>query len=240
MSHNSRVVLVRHELDPDDNRVVTFLRDNGIEPEIVRPYRGEKLAQVDSSVVASCVFGGPFNVYEEEKHPYLSEEHRWIEQCIKNDVPLLGICQGAQSIARVLGAYAGPLSDERCEFGYYEITATDAGKKYFPEKLVVTESHYHEFHIPDGGELLAYSELFGQQAMRYGNSTFAFQFHAEATPTEFKRWQSRHPENFARRGAQSLGEQNKLMLEYDKPQHNWFISFLDGFLKDAVVACASS
>ena len=47
--------------------------------------------------------GGPFNVFDEAKHPFLHDENRWIEQCLKTGVPLLGICQGAQSIARVLG-----------------------------------------------------------------------------------------------------------------------------------------
>ena len=72
------------------------------------------------------------------------------------------------SHAHVHGAYAGPLSDERCEFGYYEVTPPEGGKLYFPEKLVVAESHYHDFHVPDGAELLASSEIFGQQAMKYG------------------------------------------------------------------------
>ena len=96
---------------------------------------GEALGKVDGSVAASVVYGGPFNVFEEDRHAFLSDENRWIEVCISKGVPLLGICQGAQSIARVLGAHVGPKTDGTHEFGYYEIEATPEGLGMFPPKL---------------------------------------------------------------------------------------------------------
>jgi GMP synthase (glutamine-hydrolysing) len=137
----ARVVLVRHGDDPDDDRVVTYFRFHGIEPEICKPFKGERLGEVDSSVIGSVLYGGPFNVFEEDRHPFLHAENRWIEQCIARNVPLLGICQGGQSIARVLGAAVGPKPGEPHEFGYYEIRATESGRAYLPERLVVAESH---------------------------------------------------------------------------------------------------
>ena len=123
-----RVVLIRHGDDPADDRVVSYFRGRDIEPEICRPFSGDVLGDVDGSVAAGVVYGGPFNVFETERHGFLNDEHRWIEQCIGRGVPLLGICQGAQSIAHVLGARVGPREGEPHEFGYYPIRPTGAGK----------------------------------------------------------------------------------------------------------------
>ena len=225
----SRVVLIRHGDEPDDDRVVTYFRTRGIEIEIRKPFKGEALGAVDSSVVASVVYGGPFSVFEEDKHPFLRDENRWIEQCLRRSVPLLGICQGAQSMARVLGAQVGPRPGEPQEFGYYEITPTAAGRAYFPDSLVVCQAHFHEFGIPAGAELLASSRLFTNQAFRYGPDAFAFQFHPEVTVEGFRRWQRSEWAGFGRPGAQPRAEQDALMAQHDASQHAWFIGFLDVF-----------
>ena len=77
----NRVVLIRHDDGPDDDRVVTWFRSQNIEPEIVRPYLGESLGSAGEGVAASVIYGGPFNVFATERHPFLLEEHRWIEIC---------------------------------------------------------------------------------------------------------------------------------------------------------------
>jgi GMP synthase (glutamine-hydrolysing) len=89
-----RVILIRHGEDPADDRVVSYFRERNIEPEIRRPFKGEALGNVDGSVAASVVYGGPFNVFDTDQHGFLNDEHRWIEQCMARDVPLLGVCQG--------------------------------------------------------------------------------------------------------------------------------------------------
>jgi GMP synthase (glutamine-hydrolysing) len=231
-----RVVLVRHGDDPDDDRVVTYFRAKGIEPEILRPFKGEVLGDVDASVAGSVVYGGPFNVFEEDKHPFLHAEARWIRQCMARGVPLLGICQGAQQIARVLGAEVGPRDGEPTEFGYYEVTPTETGRAYFPERLVVAQSHFHEFQLPPGAEQLAGSALFPRQAFKYGERTFGFQFHAEVTPRCFRRWQEAPWARYGKPGAQTREEQDRLMAAHDLAQHQWFMGFMDTLFEDAVRA----
>lgn len=233
-----RIVLIRHGDEPEDDRVVGYFRAQGWEPEIRKPFKGEQLGEVDSSVAASVVFGGPFSVFEEAKHPFLHDENRWIEQCIKREVPLLGICQGAQSMARVLGAKVGPKEGEPQEFGYYEITPTDAGRAIFPDSLHVCEAHYHEFQIPAGAERLAESRLFANQAFRYGESGYGFQFHAEVTVAGFRRWQRSEWAGFGRPGAQPRAEQDELMTQHDARQHAWFMDFLDRFFGPRLRALA--
>ena len=222
-----RIVLIRHGDDPADDRVVTYFRSRNVEPEIVRPFKGEALGDVDGRVAASVIYGGPFNVFDTDEHPFLLDEHRWIEQCIARDVPLLGICQGAQFIAHTLGARCGPRPGEPHEFGYYTVHPTDAGKAYFPDELVVTQAHFHEFELPDGAELLASSETFPRQAMRYGDNVFAVQFHPEVTRTGFRRWQDADWAPYGKPGAQKRETQDALAEAHDGAQHAWFMGLLD-------------
>ena len=225
-----RFVLIRHNNGPDDDRVVSFLRARGIEPEIRRPFLGECLGDVDDSVAASFIYGGRYNAAEDPCYPFLRDEHRWIEQCMKRGVRLSGMCQGAQSIAHVLGAYTGPRAGEPCEFGYYEVRATAAGGELFPEPIHVTQCHFHEFHLPAGAEWLATSDLFDYQAMRVGDTTYAFQFHAEITPHGFGRWQERVNNYFDKPGSQTREEQDRLQAIHDPVQHGWYMDFLGKFL----------
>ena len=221
-----RVVLIRHNDEPTDDRVVSYFRARNIEPEFRRPFMGQELGPVDGSVAASVVYGGPFNVRETDRHPFLKDEHRWVEACMANDVPLLGISQGAQSIAHVLGADVGPKQGEPHEFGYYRIEPTEAGREILPQPLVVTQFHFHAFAIPDGAERLAGSNAFENQAMRYGASVYGLQFHAEVTRAGFRRWQDRPAAPFSRPGAQARDEQDRLGAEHDQAQHDWFMGFL--------------
>lgn len=129
-----QVVLICHGDDPTDDRVVTYFRSKNVEPRIVRPFKGERLGTVSRQVAASEVYGGPFNVFDTEKDPFVLDGHRWIEQCITQDVPLLGICQSAQSIANTLDATCGPRPREPHEFGYYAVRPTAAGRNWFPDE----------------------------------------------------------------------------------------------------------
>jgi GMP synthase (glutamine-hydrolysing) len=229
-----QVILIRHGDVPADDRVVTYFRSRNIEPRIVRPFKGEPLGIPDGRVAASVVFGGPFNVLETQKHPFLLAEHRWIEKCMARNVPLLGICQGAQSIAYTLGAACGPRAGEPHEFGYYAIQPTPAGRDWFPDELVVAQAHFHEFELPDGAELLAGNEVFPRQAMRYGENVFAFQFHPEVTRAGFRRWQNAPWAAYGKPGAQTREQQDALASVHDARQHRWFMGFLDRFFGTAL------
>ncbi len=229
-----RVVLVRHGDDPPDDRVFTYLQQNGFDVHISKPFRGDKPGALDDDVAGSVIYGGPFNVFEKDKHPFLKDEHTWIEQCIHKNVPLLGICQGAQSIAHVLGARAGPRPGEPHEFGYYTIYPTGPGRDILPHPLTVTQAHFHEFELPEGGELLAYSDAFPQQAFRYGKTTYALQFHPEVTIEGFRRWQRDLTFYYGKPGSQTREQQTDLMHKHDGAQADWFYGFLEKLFPQAV------
>lgn len=221
------VVLVRHEADPEDDRVTQWLARHGVASTVVRPFRGETLPGVDGRILGSVVYGGPFNVFEEDCHAFLHAENRWIEGCLKAEVPILGICQGAQSMARVMGAECGPLDPEVHEFGYYEVAPTEAGRTILPEPMLMTQAHFHGFAIPAGATRLAFSRTFPNQAMQAGPRAFAFQFHAEMTPVGFRRWQDAKWAAYGKPGTQDRAEQDRRQALCDAPMELWFNGFLD-------------
>jgi len=226
---SDRVLIIRHGDDPPDDRVNTYLHLRGFEPITIRPCSGDPVPQLDGTWAGSVVHGGPFSVYDEEQHPFLREEHRWIAQCIEQQVPLLGICQGAQSIAYVLGAEVGPPASGMHEFGYYALTPTAAGiaEGFLQAPLHCAQAHFHTFALPDGATLLASSELYPHQAYRYGSTTYGLQFHAEVTIEGFRRWQAASWAAYGQPGAQTREEQDALMLEHDAAQAAWFYGLLE-------------
>jgi GMP synthase (glutamine-hydrolysing) len=141
-------------------------------------------------------------------------------------IPLLGLCQGAQQIARVLGAEVGPYDQPVHEFGYYPISPTPEGRDFLPETLKMTQAHFHTFAIPEGAVHLASSPMYPNQAFRYGDSTYGFQFHPECTIEGFRRWQANAWAPYGKPGVQTRAEQDALMLEADARQADWFYGFL--------------
>ena len=114
-----RVVLVCHNPLPADDRVRAYLVKSGYTVDVRRPYDGDALGDVGEDVAGTVVYGGMFNAYDFDDHPFLRDEDRWIGGCLGKGLPTLGICQGAQQIALHLGAEVGPKPDEVMEFGCY-------------------------------------------------------------------------------------------------------------------------
>lgn len=226
-----RVLLVRHGHDPDDDRVVTFLTSRGFEPDIRKPFAGDLLGEVDDDLAGSVIYGGMYNAYDADKHPFLNEEYRWIGAALEAGLPLLGLCQGAQMIAYHQGAWAGARGDDPVhEFGCYEVRPAPEAGDFLTGPMHVTQAHFHTFDLPDGAVRLAGSDTYENQAFRLGETTYGFQFHPEQTIESFRRWQNSRTAAFDQRGAQSREEQNRLLAQHDEAQAAWFFDFLDKFL----------
>lgn len=131
------------------------------------------------------IMGGPMNIYEEDKYPWLTTEKKLIEQAIQQNKIVLGICLGSQLIADVLGAkvYKGNYP----EIGWFPVTQTEEAKKsdifsLLPEKFPVFHWHGDTFELPNNATHLAYSEACQNQAFSYGKKVVALQCHLESTP----------------------------------------------------------
>lgn len=223
-----RVLLIRHGDGPTDDRVVNHCVLGGLTPDIRRPFLGDTLGGITDDLAGAVVYGGIYNAYDSDKHPFLREEYRMIDAVLAAGLPLLGICQGAQMIAHHLGAFAGAPEHDRHEFGYYEVTPTGADAAFMPGPLHLAQWHFHTFDLPQGAVHLARSDAFENQAFRYGANAYGLQFHAEQTIEGFRRWQAKDAGAFAQPGAQSKAEQTRLMQAHDAAQADWFYGFLNG------------
>lgn len=138
------------------------------------------------------ILGGPMSVHDTDKNPWIHAEEQFVRERIESDKPIMGICFGAQMIARALDAktYVGPQGKE---IGWSKLMVNDDGKKTPFRHLdgeFTSMLHWHgdTFDLPDGAVLLASSDKYNKQAYSYGEHIFAMQCHPEVTSSKLKLW----------------------------------------------------
>ncbi|NJK35603.1 MAG: C26 family cysteine hydrolase domain-containing family [Oscillatoriales cyanobacterium SM2_2_1] len=145
-----------------------------------RLYKNEPLPNV-ADLDWLIILGGPMNIYEDQIYPWLIQEKKLIEQAIKENKTILGICLGSQLIADVLGAKV--YSGQHKEIGWYPIKKTNPAPIFdtLPPQCTVFHWHGDTFDLPDGAIHLAYTEACQNQAFIYQDHVLALQFHLEST-----------------------------------------------------------
>lgn len=142
-------------------------------------------------VSAVVVLGGGMNALQFDEHPWLRDVYGFVDRVLKRELPILGVCLGAQILARALGAEVRP-SPVR-EVGFHPIVATDDGRAdpvldSFASGIRVFHWHEDAFELPDGARLLYSSFAVPYQAFRYGDRVYATQFHFEVTSQIIAGW----------------------------------------------------
>ena len=101
---------------------------------------------------------------------------------------VLGVCLGAQIMARVLGARVFAHPDDLCEVGYHPLAPAKPDCPLFPSPFHAFHWHREGFDLPPGAELLARGVIFENQAFSVGTRAFGVQFHPEMTSVTHERW----------------------------------------------------
>jgi len=127
---------------------------------------------------------------QDAEHPWLVDELAFIRETIDHEVPLFGVCLGAQLIARATGAHVGAAA--HAEVGWHEVHINEAGLAdpvvgVLPGRLDAFQWHYYGFGLPAGAELLA-DNAAARQAYRLGERTWGVQFHPEVTRQMLDQW----------------------------------------------------
>jgi GMP synthase (glutamine-hydrolysing) len=231
-----RIVFIEHEPEPRDDRASRYLTDRGFSIAWFQPFKGELLPDLDPEIAGVVVTGGGAQIDQIEQSPYLYSEAQWIEQCLKADLPILGLCLGGQLLAHVLGATVGPREDGLQEFGYYTVQPSNLEQPFVPPDFNVLQSHSRGFEVPDGATLLARGELFPNQAFCYGDNAYGLQFHPEVTSAILlNRWHEANWAPWDQPGTQSRTEQQKLAPRHDPLIGSWFTTVLDRLFPKALV-----
>ncbi|SHF62964.1 GMP synthase (glutamine-hydrolysing) [Kaistia soli DSM 19436] len=218
------VLIVLHQEHSTPGRVGLRLKERGLSLDIRRPRFGDPLPTTLADHAGAIVFGGPMSANDDED--YVRREIDWLSVPLAEGAPLLGICLGAQMLAKQLGADVGRRADGLVEIGYYPLKATPDGDALLPWPSQVYQWHGEGFELPAGASLLASGELFANQAFRYGPAAFGFQFHIELTLMMMHRWTVRGAERFTLPGAQDRGAHLEGRALYDAESS----AFLDRFL----------
>jgi len=137
------------------------------------------------------VLGGPMNMDEVDANPHLATEVAVVREAIGRDMPVLGICLGAQIIATALGGGVGRAPEK--EIGWYPVSPTDEGRRdrlvgAFADTEQIFQWHGDTFDIPKGAVHLASSPGCPNQAFRYGENVYGLQFHLEVDEALIERW----------------------------------------------------
>ncbi|WP_018292125.1 glutamine amidotransferase [Verrucomicrobium sp. 3C] len=192
---------LRHIDFEDLGTLEPLLRERSFEVRYLDP-AVEDLSQVDA--IASdlvVVLGGPIGAFDDALYPFVADELHFMEQRLASGRPLLGICLGAQWIARLLGAAVVPMGFK--EIGFGPLTLTDDGLDSVLAPLAgVPVLHWHgdRFDPPPRSRLLARTERCAEQAYAVGDPVLGLQFHLEVDVGRMERWLVGHCCDLAQAG----------------------------------------
>ncbi|MBN1794063.1 MAG: type 1 glutamine amidotransferase [Candidatus Omnitrophica bacterium] len=185
------ILIIQHIAIEAPGLIKTFFEREGMPTTVSHVAQRDVLPEGLKGITAIIILGGPMNVYEEEAYPFLKEEDRFIRKALQAHIPILGICLGAQLLAKACGAVVR--RGVAHEMGWHVARLTDAGARdpLFArclKEFTVFQWHEDRFDIPADGVLLAESEKCAHQAFRVNGNAYGIQFHIEVTPEMVTSW----------------------------------------------------
>jgi GMP synthase (glutamine-hydrolysing) len=185
-ANRRRAVAIRHVAFEDLGTLGDLLEARGFDVTYVEAGRDEFATVGDPDLLV--VLGGPIGAYEGDVYPFLAAETKLVEQRLRADKPIVGICLGAQIMAQALGARVYPAGVK--EIGWAPITLTETGKSSCLAALGASPVlHWHgdTFDLPKDANLLASSSMVENQAFAIRRA-LALQFHVEVKGRELEKW----------------------------------------------------
>jgi GMP synthase (glutamine-hydrolysing) len=180
----TKVWVLQHAHCETLGRIEDALELTGIAAEVVCPFKGQSVPKTMHDAAGLIVMGGPMGVYEHPRFPFLLDEMCLIEDAVREEIPVLGICLGSQLLARTLGAAVR--KGKQREIGWFPVRLLESArvdKLWADVDNPFTAYHWHGdiCDLPQGATVLASSDQTECQAFCYGHNAYGFLFHLEVT-----------------------------------------------------------
>lgn len=186
-------LILQHTPEERGGLFEEILLEQGWTLEVLPLFSGSSLPSSIKEFGMVLVLGGPMSANDEEIHPFLKEELPFIRKALKIGHPVLGVCLGAQLMAKALGAkvYPGPYK----EIGWYWLSQTPSARSdpifsRLDPYFLVFQWHGETFDLPPGTVGLAGNMAYPNQAFRIGELMYGVQFHLEVTEPMIETWLS--------------------------------------------------
>ena len=219
-----KILVVLHQETSTPGRIGIFLQDMGYDLVACRPPLGDPLPETLDDFAGSIIFGGPMSANDNEE--FVTRETDWIGVPLLEEKPFLGVCLGAQMLSKHLGGQVMANEREFTEIGFYPLRATEQGKAMMEWPEMVYQWHREGFTAPSGCAVLASSDEYPNQAIRYGKNAYGIQFHCELTLWMMNRWTTLGAHRFCLHGAQPRHQHLEGRLLYDAAIREWLKRFL--------------
>ena len=185
-----RVLSIIHQDDAASGVFADALAERGDELTEWSISNGAEPPAPAESYDAVLVFGGAMHVDQEHRHHWLRDEDALLRALLDRRIPVLGVCLGAQLVAKALGARVGPLASP--QIGWFDIEQTreaddDPVFAELPRSFSSFQWHSYAFELPANAVPLARDSVC-LQAYRAGESAWGIQFHAEVTKESVDDW----------------------------------------------------
>ncbi len=183
----AKIIVLQHHHAENLGTIARALEGAALAWQYIRLHDGHPVPRDLKGAGGLIIMGGPMAVYQVDRFPFLKDEFRLVREAIAQGRPVLGVCLGAQIIATALGAKVDRNPAGK-EIGWYPVKLSAAARddRLFGRVTdIFTPFHWHGdyFEAPAGAVTLASSQRTPCQAFRYGDKTWALQFHLEVTRT---------------------------------------------------------
>jgi GMP synthase (glutamine-hydrolysing) len=233
-----RILVILHQERSTTGRVGPLLAARGFRLDIRRPALGDSLPKTLEGHAAAIVFGGPMSANDPDA--FIKREIDFIDVPLAENKPFLGICLGAQMLAKAIGGRVTGHPRDLVEIGYYDLHPTAAGLRLRDWPRKVYQWHREGFDIAGAGagtgaEILANGEHFEHQVFRVG-AAYGVQFHPELTLAMMYRWTTLGSARMQQPGARHRRDHFAGRALFDPAVRSWFDRFLDVWLGPAATA----
>ncbi len=170
------IIIIQHVAFESPGHFIDIFKSYDARITFLEVYRETPAIEEDFDVL--LIMGGPMNIYEEDKYPWLKEEKMIIAEAIKNKKVVIGVCLGAQLIADALGSKVYP--NPAREIGWFPVQKTnDRVLNFLPDFITVFHWHGETFDLPENCVSIYKSEVTEHQAFLYDDRVLGLQFHLE-------------------------------------------------------------